>query len=47
MGWALLGACPGPIFTLIGSGVTVMVVALLSAMAGTWTYGALQARLPH
>jgi uncharacterized membrane protein YedE/YeeE len=47
MGWALLGACPGPIFTLIGSGVTVMVTALLSAMAGTWVYGLLQPRLPH
>jgi len=47
MGWALLGACPGPIFTLIGSGVTVMVAALASAMAGTWAYGALQRHLPH
>jgi hypothetical protein len=34
-------------FTLIGSGVTVMVVALVSAMAGTWAYGVLQAHLPH
>jgi uncharacterized membrane protein YedE/YeeE len=47
MGWALLGACPGPIFTLIGSGVTVMVAALFAAMAGTWAYGMLQHRLPH
>jgi len=47
IGWALLGACPGPIFTLIGSGVTVMVVALASAMAGTWAYAALQRHLPH
>jgi uncharacterized membrane protein YedE/YeeE len=47
MGWALLGACPGPIFTLIGSGVTVMVAALVSAMAGTWTYALLRDRLPH
>lgn len=47
MGWALLGACPGPIFTLIGSGLTVMVVALLSAMAGTWAYAAVQGYLPH
>jgi uncharacterized membrane protein YedE/YeeE len=46
-GWALLGACPGPIFTLIGSGVTVMVAALASAMAGTWAYAALQRHLPH
>jgi uncharacterized membrane protein YedE/YeeE len=47
IGWALLGACPGPIFTLIGSGVTVMVAALGSAIAGTWAYAALQRRLPH
>jgi uncharacterized protein len=47
VGWALLGACPGPIFALIGSGVTVMVVALAAAMAGTWTYAALQPHLPH
>jgi hypothetical protein len=47
MGWALLGACPGPIFTLIGSGETVMVVGLAAAMGGTWAYGALQRHLPH
>jgi uncharacterized membrane protein YedE/YeeE len=47
LGWALIGACPGPIFALIGSGVGVMVVALLSALAGTWVYGYLRPRLPH
>jgi uncharacterized membrane protein YedE/YeeE len=47
LGWSLLGACPGPIFALIGSGVTSMTVAMLSALAGTWLYGALQSRLPH
>lgn len=47
LGWGLLGACPGPIFALIGAGVTSMSVALLSALAGTWLYGALQTRLPH
>ena len=46
-GWALLGACPGPIFTLVGSGVTAMVVAIAAALAGTWTYGWLRPRLPH
>ncbi|HEY0433630.1 MAG TPA: DUF6691 family protein [Chitinophagaceae bacterium] len=46
-GWALTGACPGPLFALIGSGTTVIVVALLSAIAGTWTYGLLRDRLPH
>jgi len=47
LGWGLLGACPGPIFALIGAGVTSMSVALLSALAGTWLYGAVQSRLPH
>ncbi len=47
LGWALLGACPGPIFALLGSGVTVMVVALAAALLGTWTYGLLRPRLPH
>lgn len=47
LGWALLGACPGPVFALIGSGVTVMVVALISAMMGTWAYAGLRPRLPH
>ena len=47
LGWALLGACPGPIFALIGAGVTSMGIALLSALAGTWLYGAVQTRLPH
>ena len=47
LGWGLLGACPGPIFALIGAGVTSMGIALLSALAGTWLYGAVQTRLPH
>ncbi len=46
-GWALLGACPGPIFALIGNGITVIIVALASAVVGTWFYGLLRARLPH
>ena len=47
LGWALTGACPGPIFALIGNGVSVYIVALLSAVAGTWFYGAVRTRLPH
>ena len=47
LGWALVGACPGPIYALIGNGVTVMIIALLGALAGAWTYGLLQPRLPH
>lgn len=46
-GWGLIGACPGPFYALLGSGVTVMAVALSSALAGAWTYGHLKPRLPH
>ena len=47
IGWALTGACPGPLVALVGAGVPVMLVALLSALMGTWTYGYLRPRLPH
>ncbi len=47
LGWALTGACPGPLFALLGSGVGVIVVAIASAMLGTWTYGLVRDRLPH
>lgn len=47
LGWALTGACPGPLYALVGSGATVMIVGLVSALFGTWVYGALQKRLPH
>ena len=47
VGWALLGACPGPVFALVGGGVSVMVAALAAALAGTWAYAALRDRLPH
>ncbi len=46
-GWALTGACPGPIYAQIGTGVSVFIVTLLSALAGTWFYGLLRKRLPH
>jgi uncharacterized protein len=47
IGWALTGACPGPLIALVASGVPVMLVAIAAALAGTWTYGFLRARLPH
>ncbi len=47
MGWAITGACPGPLFTQIGSGYLVVIVTFLSAVLGTWTYGLLQKHLPH
>jgi uncharacterized protein len=46
-GWALTGACPGPIYTQIGAGYIPVVITLLSAIAGTWLYGAMRQRLPH
>ena len=47
LGWALVGACPGPLFALLGSGASVFAVVIASAMAGTWAYGVLRPRLPH
>jgi uncharacterized membrane protein YedE/YeeE len=47
LGWALTGACPGPLFALLGSGVGVMAVAIASATLGTWTYARVRERLPH
>jgi len=47
LGWAMTGACPGPLFALIGSGITVIAIVLLSALVGTWVYGAVREKLPH
>lgn len=47
LGWALTGACPGPLFALAGSGATIILVPLAAALVGTWTYGVLRGRLPH
>jgi uncharacterized membrane protein YedE/YeeE len=47
LGWALTGACPGPMFAQLGSGVGSAAVLILAALAGTWTYSALRERLPH
>jgi uncharacterized membrane protein YedE/YeeE len=46
LGWALTGACPGPMFALVGNGVQVMLVAILSAIAGTFVYGVVKDKLP-
>jgi uncharacterized protein len=46
-GWAITGACPGPLFAQLGTGITVTIVTLLSAVAGTWIYGRTRERLPH
>jgi uncharacterized membrane protein YedE/YeeE len=47
IGWAFTGACPGPLYAQLGSGVSVTVITLLSAIAGTWTYSLLRPKLPH
>lgn len=47
LGWAITGACPGPIFAQIGTGVTVMIVTLFFAIVGTWVYGYFRNKLPH
>lgn len=46
IGWAITGACPGPLFAQIGSGFLVVLITFLSAVAGTWVYGLLRERLP-
>ena len=47
LGWAMTGACPGPLYALVGSGLLVVLVVLFSAVIGTLTYGALKDKLPH
>jgi hypothetical protein len=47
LGWALSGACPGPMFVLVGNGFTVFLLVILSAMFGTYVYGLLKDKLPH
>ena len=47
LGWAITGACPGPLFAQLGSGYGIIVITLLSAVAGTWLYGFLRDKLPH
>ena len=47
LGWAMTGACPGPLYTLIGAGAHVMIITLLSALLGTFVYGLFRDKLPH
>lgn len=47
LGWAVTGACPGPIFAQIGSGYLVVLATLISAIFGTWIYGLIREKLPH
>lgn len=47
LGWAMTGACPGPLFAQIGAGIGSIVVVIASAIAGTWFYGYVKEKLPH
>jgi hypothetical protein len=47
LGWALVGACPGPIYILIGAGFWTVFIVLFGALVGTYLYGVLKDKLPH
>ncbi|GAA0194028.1 YeeE/YedE thiosulfate transporter family protein [Fulvivirga kasyanovii] len=47
IGWAMTGACPGPLFILLGNGIGVILVVIGAALLGTYTYGLLRNKLPH
>ena len=47
LGWALVGACPGPMFVLVGAGFIPVLIVIVGALAGTFTYGLLRNKLPH
>lgn len=47
LGWALTGACPGPLFAQVGAGFSVVIITLISAIFGTWVYSAIRDKLPH
>lgn len=47
LGWALIGACPGPMFVLIGAGLWPMIIAIVGALIGTFIYGLIKDKLPH
>ncbi len=46
-GWALVGACPGPMYILLGTGVLSMIIVIAAAILGTFIYGILKDKLPH
>ena len=47
LGWALIGACPGPLFVLVGAGLYSIIIVILAALTGTWLYGIFKDKLPH
>ena len=46
-GWAMTGACPGPLYAQLGYGASTIAVTILMAIAGTWVYGKIREKLPH
>ncbi len=46
-GWAMTGACPGPLFAQVATGAYVVLVVIASALLGTWVYGKFRNQLPH
>ena len=47
LGWALVGACPGPIFVLLGAGVYPIIIVIIGALLGTYLYGIIKNKIPH
>lgn len=47
LGWALAGACPGPMYVLAGAGYASMLIVIFGALAGTFIYGLVKKYLPH
>lgn len=47
LGWALAGACPGPMYVLVGAGYYSILIVIFGALAGTFIYGLLKHKLPH
>lgn len=47
LGWALAGACPGPMYVLLGTGLPSILVLILGALIGTFAYGVIKKKLPH
>lgn len=47
LGWALIGACPGPLYILLGTGVYSMIIVIAAAVLGTFIYGVIKDKLPH
>lgn len=47
LGWAMTGACPGPMFTLVGNGYLSILIVIASTAVGTFLYGVLRSKLPH